>query len=129
MDLTTSIRREFERKVQQYAKSKGLPVVFENVSVPQPAGDYLETYLLPTDNSIGALNAVKHNGLFQVNIYTQQSKGAATADRIAAEVMALFPRGARFGVVALGKHPSRSKGSTISDRYVVTVTADYFAIE
>ena len=129
MDLTANIRREFARAVKNYAASQALPVVFENVSVPQPSGDYLETYLMPTETGSGTLNAARQNGLFQINIYTLQNKGTLTADRIAAELMALFVRGTRLGIVAIGKHPNRSKGMLVNGWYAVTVTVDYFVIE
>ena len=128
MDLTATIRREFMRVIRSFAQGKSLTLVPENMMVPQPEGPYLEAWLLPADNAVGTLNAPRQQGIFQVNIYTTADEGAGAADKLAAEVMALFPRGRVLGVVALGKYPNRSKGMMLNGRYAVTVSVAYFAI-
>lgn len=110
MDLTTQIRRALEKAAAGYAQSHRLPLVPENTDTRQPSGAYLQTALLPADTMQGTLNAAKYSGIFQITVYVPQNSGAGQVDEITSELINLFRRGGKFGVVAIRQHPSRSKG-------------------
>ena len=110
MDLTAQIRRALEKAVHSYAQSRRLPLVPENTDTKQPSGAYLQTALLPVDTVQGTLNAAKYSGIFQITVYVPQNSGAGQVDEITSELINLFRRGGKFGVVAIRQHPSRSKG-------------------
>nr|DAU03372.1 MAG TPA: tail completion protein [Caudoviricetes sp.] len=129
MDLTAQIRRALEKAVHSYAQSHRLPLVPENTDTKQPSGAYLQTALLPADTVQGTLNAAKYSGIFQITVYAPQNSGAGQADEITSELINLFRRGGKFGVVAIRQHPSRSKGYMLDGRYAVVVSVPYLAIE
>lgn len=129
MDLTAQIRRALEKAVDSYAQSHRLPLVPENTDTKQPSGAYLQTALLPVDTVQGTLNAAKYSGIFQITVYVPQNSGAGQADEITSELINLFRRGGKFGVVAIRQHPSRSKGYMLDGRYAVVVSVPYLAIE
>lgn len=129
MDLTAQIRRALEKAVYSYAQSRRLPLVPENTDTKQPSGAYLQTALLPVDTVQGTLNAAKYSGIFQITVYVPQNSGAGQADEITSELINLFRRGGKFGVVAIRQHPSRSKGYMLDGRYAVVVSVPYLAIE
>ena len=129
MDLTAQIRRALEKAVDSYAQSHRLPLVPENTDTKQPSGAYLQTARLPADTVQGTLNAAKYSGIFQITVYVPQNSGAGQADEITSELINLFRRGGKFGVVAIRQHPSRSKGYMLDGRYAVAVSVPYLAIE
>ena len=129
MDLTAQIRRALEKAVYSYAQSRRLPLVPENTDTKQPSRAYLQTALLPVDTVQGTLNAAKYSGIFQITVYVPQNSGAGQVDEITSELINLFRRGGKFGVVAIRQHPSRSKGYMLDGRYAVVVSVPYLAIE
>lgn len=87
------IRSAFEKRLSGWAKPKGLPVLWQNVSGSVPAVDHLRAYLLPattTARDIAGVNR-SYTGIFQVSVFVLAGTGLAIAESLARELDDLFP--------------------------------------
>jgi hypothetical protein len=125
------IRQALENRLQAFATSKSLKVLWENVSAV-PAGTHLRATLFraPTqDPSIGAQHK-RYRGLFRVQVWHDSlNTGPASVEALAEEIVAYFPRALQLTkddvVVHIENTPSQGSVSIEAKWAVVTVEMSY----
>lgn len=88
------IRRLLESRLSVWAKTKGLPVAYQNAPfTPPTSGLYLRAFALPavTDSTDLAGHNRQFIGLFQVNIVIPAAAGTGAGEQLIGELATLFP--------------------------------------
>lgn len=133
--ISQKIRRALEEKL---ATLSGLPdVAWENVPMtPNASGDAFLRARLSINSqrpaTVGTDRAIRHDGVFFVDIFQEEGVGAATADEMADNIRALFPVGTILTEEGQNVHVLYSeKGMAISDPpfYLVPLTVAWYAYE
>lgn len=92
------IRNALETRLQEYATSKSLKVVWENIATI-PTTNYLKANMFASetlDPSLG-VNHQRYLGTFRVVFYSFDiNKGMKTIETTAEEIQAYFPRGTQL---------------------------------
>lgn len=99
-----TIRSEIETRLATLAKSRGIPVAYENVSFIKPlTGGYLEVHFLTSTsrNRDVAAQGVRITGMFQINCFAPLGKGMAEVEALSDAVIAAFPVLPKTGIVSI----------------------------
>lgn len=122
------IRTLCDIKLRDFAKSKGIPIAYENVSF-KGSETYLEPFLLPTKNLSETFGRERESGIYQVNVYTPANDGPKVADQLASEIMALFKTGSKSGDYIHIPPSSRSQGFKTETHYCVAISINYMRLK
>lgn len=92
------IRALLEGRLKAWADTQGLAVHWQNVMLPQPAGTYLQCFLLPAPTVSEDLQGAHRSftGIFQVSVVTERGLGSGSGESIAESLSALFPNNLRL---------------------------------
>lgn len=122
-----TIRSEIESRLAAFAKTKNIPVAYENVSFTKPTdGPYLEVFLLDTAARSRNLSADKRvTGMFQVNCYAPIGKGMAAIEALVDGVINTYPVLPKEGTVSIEAPLSASQGMPVDGFMCVPVTGRY----
>ncbi len=127
------IRKAFELPLRAWAITKSLPVAWENVTLNQPAGAYLQANLIPNRTVSETLDQLhrRYIGIFQISLLMPIGQGPGEAESLASELDALFPLNEKMLVdgleVQLTSPMSASPAFQDSTRYIIAVSANYRA--
>ncbi|MGL4675316.1 MAG: phage tail terminator-like protein [Wohlfahrtiimonas sp.] len=122
------IRTLCDVKLRDFAKAKGIPIAYENVSF-KGSETYLEPFLLPASNNVATFGREQESGIYQVNIYLPISEGPKKADDLAKEIMDLFKTGSQSGDFIHLPPSSRSGGFKTETHYCVAISINYMRIK
>lgn len=124
MNITQHIRQTFETIIYDWSNTVGVPVVFENIETDEQTQTFIQTTLIPTAAEHYTLGSDEYRGIFQLNLYTPKGQSVVEADRLAGEIMQLYPAG-YYGDLLIRKPPERTQGQLIDDWYAVSVSINY----
>lgn len=119
------IRKHFESKLNAWAKSKAIPVAWENVSfdtVNKPS--FIRCYLLPATTVQGTLCDIERKGLFHINLFSPINAGPQHAEGLVAELETLFASGT-YGNLKIDSPPSVGQSVPDGGYYMVPVRVPY----
>lgn len=130
-----TVRALFEARLEQWAKTKGLHVQYENDSTYDPAdGDtYLEAFTLPALTGSETLDGIhrEYRGIFQVNVVTAAGTGAAAGRALGEELAALYPLNDRLSkgsfTVQIIEPMAQARGISEPTTYTIPVSLTYRA--
>jgi len=105
MQFRANIRKAFETRLINWAKTKPLPVAVENIAFKPPSTAYLSCFLLAgqTVNTAIEYNTGKAVGVFQVDVNFPLNTGSAGLEALAKEVSDLFPDGLSMSIDVTNK--------------------------
>ncbi|WP_313398196.1 phage tail terminator-like protein [Stenotrophomonas sp.] len=115
------------------AQTPALPVAWQNVRFTEPAGTYLRAFLLPADTGSDDLAGVHrlYRGVYQINVCAPINAGPGEAEKVAAELAALFPNNLQLPATDLTLQVispvSAGASAQPEDRYVLPVSFRYRA--
>lgn len=122
------IRTLCDVKLRDFAKSKGIPIAYENVKF-KGSEAYFEPFLLPAANSSETFLKERESGIYQVNLYVSLDDGPKKADRLAAEIMDLFKTGSKSGDFIHMPPAFRSQGFKTETHYCVAISINYMRLK
>jgi hypothetical protein len=106
-----------------------VPIAFENVPFVKPLdGVYLEAFLVPNITLDVAVDGSRqrHLGIFQVNCWAKSGKGMRQVEKLAQDVIDLFPLLPKVGVVSVDRTPvAESRLMDSAGWVIVPVTIPY----
>lgn len=133
--ISQKIRRALEKKL---ATLSGLPdVAWENVPMtPSGSGDeFIRARVVVQSQrpaTVGTDRAIRHDGIFFVDIFQEEGVGAATADEMADNIRALFPVGTILTEESQNVHirySERAEGISDPPFYMIPLTIAWYAYE
>lgn len=124
------IRAELEARLKTWADAQTpkVPVAFQGAPFTKPAdGTFLEAFLLPNDTLNKELSGSRKTyiGLFQVNCWARSGKGMGEVERLAQNVIGIYPMLPKSGAVSIEKTPHAEKSILDSGWVIVPVTIQY----
>lgn len=125
------IRAELETRLKAWADAQTpkVPIAFENVPFVKPLdGVYLEAFLVPNITLDVAVDGSRqrHLGIFQVNCWAKSGKGMRQVEKLAQDVIDLFPLLPKVGVVSVDRTPvAESRLMDSAGWVIVPVTIPY----
>jgi len=95
MKFRSNIRKAFETRLVNWAKTKSIPVAVENIKLIPPSTAYLSCFLLAgqTTNTSVLYDTGKAVGVFQVDVHYPINTGSSGIELLAKEISDLFPDG------------------------------------
>lgn len=124
-----SVRSELEARVLTYANSQNppIPVSYEGVPFTRPNGTFLQCFMLPSTTINPTVDASRRRtrGAMQVNVWVKDGKGSYLVDKIAEDIVNLFPVVPKTGITSIEQTPQTGQAITESDFRIVPVTIKY----
>jgi hypothetical protein len=104
------IRAALETRLKAWADAQvpRIPIAFESVSFSKPSsGVYLEPVLLPNVTVNSELSGSRHTylGIFEVRCWCPVGSGMGIVDKLASDVIQLFPILPKVGNVSIENTP------------------------
>jgi len=133
MEFRTNIRKVFETRLINWAKTKPLPVAVENIKSIPPATSFISCMLLTgqTINTSLLYDTGKAVGLFQVDIHCPLNTGSAAIELLAKEVSDLFPDGLILPLDATNKvrvtMPADARGAVPNSSHLILTISIYYS--
>lgn len=125
---TQSVRPELEQRLKTWADNNGVRVAWEGVQFNKPtSGIFLQPVLLQGTTINPTVDGTRQRevGIFQVNVWGFDGKGAGETETTARSIVELFPILPKVGTVSIEKTPSIGAPIIESGWRVVPVTILY----
>ena len=104
------------------------PLYYPNREELPPSETHLRVDVIPDTNYGITYTSVSESGILQLNIYMKQDVGPVAPARIAADVLAAFPRNFSISGIRFDSHGSISRAFFDDPWYVTPVTLHYHFI-
>jgi hypothetical protein len=128
MEMTISVRPELETILATWANSSGIKVAWEGKQFDKPTSSpYVQPFLLPGTTINPTVDGTRQRevGIFQINVWGLDGKGAAETEGLAYQVASLYPIVPKVGTVSIERSPTIGPPFIEAGWRVVPVTILY----
>lgn len=128
------IRAEFETRLKAWADAQvpKIPIAFESAPFTKPSdGFFLEPLLIPmptVDRDVGG-SGKRYVGLFRVNCWAKAGKGMGGVEKLAQNIINLFPMIPKSGSISIESTPSANNAVLDGTGWVVVPISIKYRME
>lgn len=127
-----TIRSEIESRLRAFASVQvpPIPIAVENRKFDKPtSGYYFEVTILDSTpmNANLAANSTRLWGKFQISCYGPLGEGMGAIEKLAQQVVELYPVIPKIGIVSIEKPLSAGQGIIVDNFVCVPITGSYRA--
>jgi hypothetical protein len=125
-----SVRSDLETRLEQWASSQSPPIeiAWEGLDYTKPSsGVFLQPILSPAQPRLAGLSGTRYRdiGMFHINIWGLDGKGAAETEAIAQSLINLFPVIPKFGDTSIEQIGHIGKAEPVNGYRVLPVSFYY----